>query len=114
MEERRKYYESTIRASLRALGRDPSPLEPTIFLLGTAFALHEKCIEEMAGQPLVVTTPTNGSLQQNPIYKILIANQDSILKQLKNIGLTWERTTEGVEQEPMTALIEDLQRAAGK
>lgn len=102
------YYQSEIRRWLEAAAHYTAALEGNVFVLAGTFSRYAKALNETEALENVSVTGPNGAMQQHPAFKMQRECEESILKQLKELGLTATGTRGKVERDPAVELIEEV------
>lgn len=89
-----EYWENEIKNVLLATGRSPSALAINIRVLAVSLRRLMLSVEETAEFDAVSVTGVNGALQQHPAFKVQTDTENSILRQLKELSLTADGTTD--------------------
>lgn len=91
-------WEKEINSVLKVLGRNPRVLCLNVHVLAVSFYRLFLAVEETAQFDRVSVENINGAIQQHPAFKMQIDTENSILRQLKELGLTADDTTESDQE----------------
>lgn len=103
-----EYYQESVRRWLEAAGHYTCALDGNVFVLAGTIARYAKALNETSELTTVSVTGPNGAMQQHPAFKMQRECEESILKQLKELGLTAAGTKTKVERDPAVDLINEV------
>ena len=110
MESDIAYYQQRIKECLEASGRYTRALDLNILVLASSLRRLSIAINEteaLAAETVSVKSP-NGALQQHPAFKAQREAEETILRQLKELGLTADGTRQNVERDPTADLLAEV------
>lgn len=103
-------WEEVIWDCLDAAGRRSRALTLNVKVLAVALWRLSVSVRETSRLDAVSLTGPNGAMQQHPAFKLQTDTEASILRQLKEMGLTAEGTAERLEENDR---LLDLLRTVG-